>query len=82
MHAATLTIETIVAFVILHLAVAAWTGVLAARWKRRNGWRWFVSALLAPGVAVAVLAMLHRPRTGGIEADMEMQYLDGTRLLR
>lgn len=83
MHAGALTIDILAGVVLLHMGVAVWTGLLASRWKGRNGWRWFTAGLLTSIVAMITLAMLPRRSCAEeIEVDMALQYLDGTSLLR
>lgn len=82
MQAGTMTMDTIGWCLFLYVAMAAWIGILAARWKGRSGWRWFAIGLLGSVFALVLLAMLApRRREQRFEADMELQHLDGTGLL-
>ena len=78
-----MTIDMIGWCLFLHLAMAAWIGVLASRWKGRSGWRWFGAGLLGSVFSLVLMAMLPaRPRGERFGAEMELQHLDGTSLLR
>jgi hypothetical protein len=67
----------------LHVMSAVWIGLLASRWKGRSAWRWFAASLFGSLFALILLAMAERQlRPARVEADMELQHMDGTSLLR
>lgn len=63
----------------LHVVAAIWLGLLASAWKGRNTWTWVAIGLVSSLFGLVLLIRLPRllPR---IEADMEFQHMDGTRL--
>jgi hypothetical protein len=63
----------------LHLALAIGLGYLAVAWKQRNPWAWLAVGLLTSVLGLLLLARSPR-RVPREESDMQVQYLDGTRL--
>lgn len=63
----------------LHVVISIWLGLVATGWKRRNTWLWVAIGLVTSVAGLVILALLPR-QTIDTEADMAMQYLDGTRL--
>lgn len=63
----------------LHLVMAIWLGLLASAWKGRNTWIWIGIGLTTSLVGVTLLARLPR-LLPVIEAEMQYQHMDGTRL--
>jgi len=67
----------------IHVAMAVWLGILASVWKKRGTWRWIAIGLATSLLGLLLLAKMSRlTRSVVLETDMQMQYLDGTSLLR
>jgi hypothetical protein len=66
-----------------HVAVSIWLGILAARWKQRSAWRWFITGLFMSVFGLVLLARLERISSGNIAGnEMQLQYMDGTEFPR
>ena len=69
--------------ILLHLALAAWLGLLASSWKGRSAWRWTAIGLLTSVFGMLLLARLERRMPSAtFETDMQLQHMDGTSLLQ
>ena len=65
--------------IVLHLALAIGLGYLALVWKQRNPWAWLAVGMLTSVLGLLLLTCSSR-RVPREESDMQVQYLDGTRL--
>lgn len=68
----------------LHVAMSVWLGLLASTWKGRSAWTWFATGLLTSVVGLVLLARLEKrtPAKRQGESDMQLQYMDGTSMIR